>query len=105
MLLVPLQAVPAQTFSVQLGNQNVNLTLRQLSTGLYMNIEVDTTEIVGLVLCENLNRIVRSLYLGFKGDFFFYDTSGDGYDPFWTGLGSRFLLYYIEASELPTGVG
>lgn len=105
MQIVPLQPVPSQTFSVQLGGQNVNLSLRQLRTGLYMNVMVDTTEIVGLVLCEDLNRIVRNLYLGFKGDFAFYDTSGEGYEPFWTELGTRFQLYYIEASELPAGVG
>lgn len=102
---VPLQAVPSQTVNVILGNQNCILTLRQLSTGLYMNVAVGQTEIVGLVLCEDINRIVRDLYLGFLGDFVFFDTTGQGFDPFYTGLEDRFALYYIEASEIPPGVG
>ncbi len=105
MQTVPLQQVPSQSFSVQLGGQDVNLTLRQLSTGLYMNVAVGTREIIGMVLCEDLNRIVRDLYLGFLGDFVFFDTSGDGFEPYYDELGTRFVLYYIEQSELPVGVG
>lgn len=105
MQIIPLQQVPAQTLSVQLGRQDVNLTLRQLSTGLYMNVAVGAREIVGLVLCEDLNRIIRDLYLGFAGDFVFYDVSGEGYEPYYAELGTRFVLYYIEADELPAGVG
>ena len=54
------------------------------------------------VLCENLNRIVRSLYLGFSGDFVFFDTQGgnDPQDPIYTGLGSRFVLVYLTPSDL-----
>lgn len=105
MQIVPLQQVPSQSLSVQLGGQDVNLTLRQLSTGLYMNVAVGTREIVGLVLCEDTNRIVRDLYLGFLGDLVFVDQSGEGFEPYYDELGTRFVLYYIEADELPVGVG
>lgn len=105
MQLVPLQPVPSQTVNCVLGNQNCYLTFRQLASGLFMNVAVGSIEIVGLVLCENLNRIVRDVYLGFLGDFAFYDQLGTGFDPYFTGLGDQFQLYYIEQDEIPAGVG
>lgn len=97
---VPLQPVPAQVVRVILDRQDAVITLRQLSTGLYMDLQLGLTEIVGLVICQNLNRIVRNSYLGFSGDFFFYDTLGTS-DPSFEGLGSRYQLVYISESELP----
>ena len=96
--LVPLQPVPSQELTVALGDQNCQLTVTQRNTGLYMDVEVNNTLIIGGVICENLNRIVRSLYLGFSGDFVFYDTQGSD-DPEYTGLGSRYLLVYLSAAE------
>ncbi|WP_425333611.1 hypothetical protein [Escherichia coli] len=43
--------------------------------------------------------MVRYSYLGFKGDLIFIDNDGES-DPRWEGLGSRYLLYYIEENEL-----
>ena len=59
----------------------------------------DHVLIIGGVICENLNRIVRSLYLGFAGDLAFIDNQGST-DPVYTGLGTRYSLAYIEADEL-----
>lgn len=105
MEIVPLSPVPAQIVNALLNNQAVILTLRQLRTGLYMNIVSNGVEIVGLVACQNLNRIVRDLYLGFEGDFVFLDNTGAGNDPNYLGLGSTYSLVYISPSELPPGVG
>lgn len=105
MLVVPVQAVPAQQVSVILGNQSVDITLRQLVGGLFMDLQSDGQEIVGLVICQNRNRIVRDLYLGFAGDLFFYDNSGAEQDPDFTGLGSRYTLMYLEPDDLPPGIG
>lgn len=105
MLVVPVQALPAQQLSVILAGQTVDITLRQLVTGLFIDLAANGVEIVGLVLCQNQNRIVRDLYLGFAGDLFFYDNSGAGMDPEFTGLGTRYTLMYLEPSELPPGVG
>jgi hypothetical protein len=52
------------------------------------------------VICQNWNRIIRSAYLGFVGDFAFWDTQGSN-DPTFGGFGSRFLLFYLEKSDLP----
>ena len=101
MLQVPLQAVPAQVVRAVLDRQEAVITLRQLRTGLYMNLQLGLTEVVGLVICQNLNRIVRNSYLGFAGDFFFYDTLGTN-DPTFDGLGDRYQLVYLSESELPS---
>ena len=104
-LIVPLQAVPSQTLQVQLGGQACTLNVVQNAYGLFMDVLVNgTTAIAQGVICENLNRIVRDLYLGFLGDFMFVDTQGDE-DPIYTGLGTRWQLAYIDASELPAGEG
>jgi hypothetical protein len=95
MLLVPVRAVPNQTLSILLANQLCRLTLRTRFYGLFMDVSVNDAPIVQGVICQNWNRIVRSAYLGFVGDFAFWDTQGST-DPAYTGLGSRYLLYCLE---------
>jgi len=106
MLLVPTQAIPAQTFQIPLGGQLTQLSIYQEDTGVYMDVGIvnQTTPIIVGVLCQNLNRIVRSLYLGFIGDFAWVDTQGEN-DPEFLGLGSRYQLLYLEAADLPAGQG
>lgn len=104
MLIVPLQAVPNQTLAVLLSNQACQLNVYQKAFGLYMDVLVSNKLIIGGVICQNLNRIVRSLYFGFQGDFWFSDQQGTS-DPDYTGLGTRFVLQYLEPSDLPLGVG
>ena len=104
MQIVPLQAVPSQNISVVLADQPCELRVYQKTTGLFMDVLVNDDLIVAGVLCENKNRIVRSLYLGFSGDFFFFDSQGND-DPVYVGLGSRFNLAYLTAAELPAGQG
>jgi hypothetical protein len=104
MLIVPLQATPNQTFTIQLAGQSCQIDVYQTRFGLYMDLQLNNLPVVTGVICQNKNRIVRDLYFGFAGDFWFFDTQGDS-DPHYTGLGGRYLLQYIEASELPAGVG
>lgn len=102
--IVPLNANPNQIVTVGLGNQTCQIAVRQTSKGLFLSLYVNNTLIIGGVICQNLNRIVRDLYLGFAGDLVFYDTQGTS-DPDYTGLGARFLLVYLSPSDLPPGVG
>lgn len=104
MLLVPLVPVPNQTMTIFLGSQPCRINAYQKTTGLYLDLFVGSTTIVTGVLCLNTVRIVRRLYLGFVGDLAFFDTQGSS-DPSYTGLGSRFVLAYLEAADLPPGVG
>jgi hypothetical protein len=99
MLIVPTQAVPNQSLQVQLGNQACTLNVYQYPYGLFMDVYVSGAIIIGGVICENLNRIVRDFYLGFVGDFVWFDTQGSN-DPIYTGLGSRYQLIYLEAADI-----
>ena len=104
MLIVPTQPVPNQTLRVLLDGQATQLDIYQKATGLFIDVFVNDVLIIGGVICENLNRIVRSLYLGFSGDLAFIDNltgqNGVGTDPIYTGLGTRYSLAYIEPDEL-----
>ena len=108
MQVVPLNAIPNQTLSVLLGNQACQLNVFQSFFGVFMDVYVDdgATLIIAGVLCENKNRIVRSSYLGFVGDFVFVDTQAPtdqpGLNPYYAGLGDRYQLVYLEAADLLT---
>lgn len=99
MQIIPLQPAPSQSLTVTLGNQICQIKVYQKFTGLFLDLSVNNALIIGGVLCQNLNRIVRSIYLGFVGDLAFIDNQGNAI-PNFTGLGVRYSLAYIEASEL-----
>ena len=101
MQTIPLQALPNQTIAIQLSGQSCTLNVYQKSTGLFMDVLVNDVLIISGVICQNLNRIVRSLYLGFIGDFAFVDTQGTD-DPYYTGIGSRYYLLYLLPTDLTT---
>lgn len=101
MKIIPLQAVPAQDLQATLGGQVVQLHIYQQFYGVFIDVYVDHGLIIGGVICENLNRIVRSAYLGFKGDLCFIDTQGSN-DPDYSGLGDRYLLAYLEETDTAT---
>lgn len=101
MLNIPLAPVASQTLNVTLNGQQCQIDVFQTAFGLYLDLYVggsDEPTVAG-VLCENLNRLVRSAYLGFVGDLLFYDTQGKD-DPFASGLGSRFQLAYLTPVDL-----
>lgn len=104
MLIVPLNANPNQMLTVGLDDQACQIAVYQTTKGLFLDLYVNNELIIAGVLCQNLNRIVRSLYLGFSGDLVFYDTQGTS-SPAYAGLRSRFFLVYLSPSDLPAGVG
>lgn len=97
--IIPLEPVPSQTLTVSLNDQTCQILVYQKLSGLYLNLSVNNALIIGGVLCENLNRIVRNTYLGFIGDLVFVDSQGNS-DPVFTGLGDRFNLAYLPPDEL-----
>lgn len=100
--IVPTRPVPNQTLTIQLSNQNVQLNIYQTLYGLFIDVFVNNSQVIGGVICEDLTRIVRSSYLGFIGDFVFYDITDNKSDPEYTSLNTRYLLVYLEESELPS---
>ena len=93
MQILPLSAVPSQTFSVQLSNQNCLINLYQKNTGLYFDLFINNNPVIQSMLCLNEVGLVRESYLGFVGQLVFVDTQGSS-DPTYDGLGSRYLLTY-----------
>jgi len=98
-LAIPLQPVTNQTLQVQLNGQACTLSLQQSLYGLFITVAIGTTLIVSNVLCQNLNRIVRDVYLGFSGDLVFLDTQGSA-APVYTSLGTRWQLVYLSPTDL-----
>lgn len=104
MQVIPLNKTPNQMLTIGLDDQVCQIAIYQTLYGLFCDLGVNNAPIISGVLCENRNRIVRSLYLGFSGDLAFVDTQGDA-DPDYTGLGDRFQLVYLSPADLPSGVG
>lgn len=99
MLIVSVNPYPSQVINVALGGQNCSLKLSTRTTGMFIDVYVGTTPIVTGVSLLNGVRVVRDAYLGFVGDFLVYDQQGSD-DPIYSGLGTRWLLFYLEASDV-----
>ena len=93
MQIIPITAVAAQTFSIDLANQQCTVNLYQKSIGLFMDLTVNGTQILAGKICLDRVNVVRYSYLGFVGALAFVDTEGTS-DPYYTGLGSRYILTY-----------
>lgn len=100
MQVIPLTPTPSQSLTVLLGGQNVGLVLRQRSTGLYADITLNGKLIYAGVICQDRTLLVNRPYLGMKGDLVFVDQQGKtDSGPTYDGLGSRYVLYWIEPGE------
>lgn len=99
MQTIQLQPVPRQTVQVQLDNQATQINVYQTAYGLFVDVLLNGTAVISGVIAENLNRIIRSAYLGYSGDLVFVDLAGSS-DPIYTGIGTRFVLVYFSAAEL-----
>lgn len=99
MNIIPLKSVASQTFAINLAGQDCTINVYQKTTGLYLDLYVGTTAIITTQICLDRVKLVRYAYLGFIGDLAFMDTQGVD-DPVYTGLGSRFQLMYLSASEV-----
>ncbi len=101
MLAIPLQPVPSQNLSVVLASQNCQINVYEKSTGVFLDLYVSNSPIITTTICRDRVRLVRESYLGFIGDLAFVDTQGlDDPTNENSGIGSRFVLVYLEASDL-----
>jgi hypothetical protein len=99
MLIVPLTSVASQAVRISLGGQSCKVNVYEKSTGVYLDLLVNDSPIITGRLCLNDTKLVRDAYLGFVGDLAFLDTQGLS-DPTSDGIGSRYVLMYLEASDL-----
>ena len=65
-----------------------------MSTGLYVTLYLAGNLIIAGKRAIDRVNLVRQLYLGFSGWIYFIDGSGQGKNPFYQGLGTRFSLVY-----------
>lgn len=93
-IVIPVQALPNQTFTVQLGTQQCRVSIFQNQEMLCMDLTVNSVRIATSLACRDRTSIIRHPYLGFIGTLAFVDTQGVS-DPVYTGLGSRFKLVYL----------
>lgn len=99
MQIITLMPQKSQTVSVALAGQQCIIRLIQRESFMYMDLTVNGNPIMQGVPCLYGNKMVGYSYLGFKGDLTFLDSEGQS-DPFYDGLGGRYVLYYIEEGEL-----
>ena len=98
---IALSPVPNQNFQATLGGQASTIVLWTRSTGLFLDLYLGTSLVIGGVLALNNVLIVRQTYLGFAGDLAFYDTQGTT-DPVYTAFGTRYVLRYFSPADLAT---
>lgn len=94
--VIPLTAARSQSLNATLDGQTIRLDVMQRRSGLFMNVWQGGSLVVSNAICLTNTFIVRAPYLGLPGDFAFFDMQGSD-DPDYTGLGSRWLLYYSGA--------
>ena len=88
---IPLNPLPSQSLSLQLGVQSCQINVRQRRTGLFVDLYVQGAPIALGMKALDRKFMVRAAYAGFIGDLFFVDTQGEQ-DPQYAGLGSRWQL-------------
>jgi len=66
---------------------------------LYFDLSVSGKPIVKGMICRDRVKLIRYSYLGFIGDLIFMDTFAK-LDPTYDGLGSRYILLYLESSDI-----
>lgn len=98
MQVIPVQPVPSQLVKTVVAGQNCQIFLHQEGDQLYFDLNVNGTDIVTCVLCEDANPLVCIQYEGFQGNFLFNDTQGNS-DPQPDGLGERYQFVYLTVAE------
>jgi hypothetical protein len=98
MLSIPLQPQPAQTVKVVLDGQNCQIYIYQKDQGLFVDVNSNGVDIVTCVIARNVDPLICRTYAGFVGDLMFVDNQGVS-DPVSTGLGDRYSLVYLSASD------
>jgi len=99
MMQIPIQPVPSQTFQVTLDAQLCQFSIYVKNQCMFMDAVVNGQAIAYAVQCKNLVSLVPTAYLGFSGLLVFNDTQGSS-DPVYTGLGSRWVLLYLDSADL-----
>ena len=95
---INLQSVPSQQLQIVLDGQNCVISIYVKNQCMLFDLSVGGTQIAYAVQCKNLVSLVPTAYLGFAGWLLFFDTQGTS-DPIYTGLGTRWVLLYLDSAD------
>lgn len=96
--LINIGAEPNQEFEVILSGQKCSINLYQRAGRLYLDLTADGAVIIRGAVCYNNTDILQYRHAGFLGNLRFWDTESAN-DPVYSGIGTRFRLYYIPPEE------
>lgn len=92
---IALTNIPSQTVTTTLSGKQARLWVRQLSSGLYVDVWLDETPFLMGALCLTGVPLIRNPASILPGELVFIDTEGNE-DPDYTGLEKRWVLVYRE---------
>lgn len=98
MQLIALQPVPSQQLQAVLAGQNCQIAVYAKSTGIYVDVNVNGSDISLGVIARDGVPLIPTAYLGFAGNLIIADMQGSA-DPTYDGLGDRYQLVYLTAAE------
>lgn len=98
---IPLQPVPSQTLQVVLDGQQCAISVYTKNQCMFFDLALSGNPIAYAVQAKNLVSLVPTAYLGFSGWLVFVDTQGSE-DPQYAGLGTRWVLVYLDESDVET---
>jgi restriction endonuclease S subunit len=97
MLIIPIQPIPNQNIRLTVNGQACEINLRQQNTGIYFSLVSDGTSICNSVLCQNAAPL--NSQFSFNGVFVLFDVESNE-KPDYSRLGTKWVLYYLEAGEI-----
>ena len=100
MIDIPLSAIPAQSFTITLNEQNCRLKIYTRGARTYMDLYVDGEAVRQGMLCLSGTRVLQYKTADFDGDFFFVDFKSEFQAPYYTGFDDRFRLFYFTSAEM-----
>ena len=96
---IPLQSISSQQLLVTLDGQQCAISVYVKTQCMFFDLAVNGTQVAYAVQCKNLVSLVPTSYLGFSGWLTLVDTQGSS-DPIYTGLGSRWIMLYMDKADL-----
>ena len=92
-MIIPINPYANQDLTVMLNGQKCQITIKQKSTGVFIDVTVNNVLMIRGQICIDRVPLLFSDYRGFFGTLQFEDTQGKS-DPNYTGVGVRWTLNY-----------
>lgn len=103
MLEIPLIGTPNQELLITLDEQDCTLAVYQRGERVFMDVSVGESVVRRGAICMPGMGIVQGAQSAFAGQLYMVDedsTPDRQSPPHWTGLGTRWRLYYLTEAEL-----